>query len=144
MSTSTGLSHIDIEGMTTAQGPFPSATRAGDFVFVSGQVSKDENKVLVGEGDIYAQTVQTQQRAATRPLGVDTVEGDRPARARAQPGSDFFRVAFGQRQDLAGDAQHHRHAHQQTGHDIPRTTARKSQTAAQRSRHLGGAGSGER
>ena len=59
MSTSTGLSHIDIEGMTTAQGPFPSATRAGDFVFVSGQVSKDENKVLVGEGDIYAQTVQT-------------------------------------------------------------------------------------
>ncbi|MGL3805298.1 RidA family protein [Paeniglutamicibacter sp. R2-26] len=59
MSTSTGLSNIDVEGMTTEQSPFPSATRAGDFIFVSGQVSKDENKVLVGEGDIYAQTVQT-------------------------------------------------------------------------------------
>lgn len=72
-----GLTNIDVAGMTTEASPFPSATRAGDLVFVSGMVSKDENKVLVGKGDIYAQTVQTlknlQTVLAAYDLGLDAV-----------------------------------------------------------------------
>ncbi|MET0978675.1 MAG: RidA family protein [Paeniglutamicibacter terrestris] len=76
MSTS-GLTNIDVAGITLETSPFPSATRAGDFIFVSGMVSKDENKVLVGEGDIYAQTVQTLKNLQTvlagYELGLDAV-----------------------------------------------------------------------
>ena len=72
-----GMTNIDIAGITTETNPFPSATRAGDFVFISGMVSKDENKVLVGEGDIYAQTVQTLKNLQTvlagYGLGLDAV-----------------------------------------------------------------------
>lgn len=73
----TGLTNIDVAGITTEASPFPSATRAGDLVFVSGMVAKDENKVLVGAGDIYAQTVQTLKNLhsvlAAYGLGLDAV-----------------------------------------------------------------------
>lgn len=73
----TGLTNIDVAGITTEAGPFPSATRAGDLVFVSGMVARDENKVLVGEGDVYAQTVQTLKNLhhvlASYGLGLDAV-----------------------------------------------------------------------
>ncbi|MGB9035442.1 MAG: RidA family protein [Paeniglutamicibacter sp.] len=76
MGTS-GLTNIDVAGITTGASPFPSATRAGDLVFVSGMVAKDENKVLVGAGDIYAQTVQTLKNLhtvlAAHGLGLDAV-----------------------------------------------------------------------
>lgn len=46
-------------GGGSAQGlPFSKAMRAGDFIFVSGQVPFDENGVLV-EGGIEVQTRQT-------------------------------------------------------------------------------------
>lgn len=73
----TELTNIDVAGITTEAGPFPSATRAGDHVFVSGMVARDENKALVGENDVYAQTVQTlknlQRVLAAYGLGLDAV-----------------------------------------------------------------------
>ncbi|MDO5745209.1 MAG: RidA family protein [Micrococcaceae bacterium] len=73
----TELTNIDVEGITTEAGPFPSATRAGDLVFVSGMVARDETKALVGGDDVYAQTVQTlknlQRVLAAYNLGLDAV-----------------------------------------------------------------------
>ncbi|MCE2456446.1 MAG: RidA family protein [Dehalococcoidia bacterium] len=37
---------------------FSPATRAGDLIFVSGQVSVDAGGSIVGEGNAYAQAVQ--------------------------------------------------------------------------------------
>lgn len=37
---------------------FSPATRAGDFIFVSGQISLDNNGQLVGQGDCEAQSRQ--------------------------------------------------------------------------------------
>ena len=46
------------------------------------------------------------------------IEGHRPPRAHAQPSRDPIGVAIDQRQQLAGDAQRHRHAHQHDGDDV--------------------------
>ncbi|WP_369745923.1 RidA family protein [Paenarthrobacter sp. AMU7] len=47
---------VDVDGITTPDSPYPSATRAGDTVYVSGQVSFGDGGSVVGEGDIEAQT----------------------------------------------------------------------------------------
>ncbi|WP_347109394.1 RidA family protein [Paenarthrobacter sp. S56] len=47
---------IDVPGITTPVSPYPAATRAGDWVYVSGQVSFDDDGSVRGEGDIEAQT----------------------------------------------------------------------------------------
>lgn len=38
---------------------FPSYTRVGDWVHLSGQVALDEREQVVGDGDVGAQTTQT-------------------------------------------------------------------------------------
>ena len=50
---------------------FSPATRAGNLIFVSGQVSVDAGGNLVGEGDAYAQAVQclSNVEAALRAAG---------------------------------------------------------------------------
>lgn len=45
-------------GAAQPPGPFSPGTKAGRLVFVSGQVAVDENRNLVGKGDIRAQTRQ--------------------------------------------------------------------------------------
>lgn len=82
-----------------------------------------------------AQPIQTQQRAAAGPFGLQAVEADRLAGTLAQPRGDLLRMLLGQRQRLAGRAHQHgeRHQRERTGGD--RITAKQAETAAQRSRH---------
>jgi len=56
------------------KGAYSPAVRAGDFVFVSGQVPRDPRTgALVGEGDVAAQTRQTlaNQRLALAAAGAE-------------------------------------------------------------------------
>ncbi|RZL82486.1 MAG: RidA family protein [Rhodococcus sp. (in: high G+C Gram-positive bacteria)] len=46
---------VDVPGVTTGTGPYPSARRMGDLVFVSGQVSFDDDGRVVGT-DVVTQT----------------------------------------------------------------------------------------
>jgi 2-iminobutanoate/2-iminopropanoate deaminase len=55
--TATRVERLHVDGITTPASNFPSASRAGDFVHVSGQVSEDEHGV-VARGDVGAQTTQ--------------------------------------------------------------------------------------
>jgi 2-iminobutanoate/2-iminopropanoate deaminase len=53
---------FDVAGLTTPETPYPSATRFGAFVFVSGQVSYDDVAEIVAPGDPYLQTLQALAR----------------------------------------------------------------------------------
>ncbi|MBC2638771.1 MULTISPECIES: RidA family protein [unclassified Rhodococcus (in: high G+C Gram-positive bacteria)] len=46
---------VDVPGVTTGTSPYPSARRVGDLVFVSGQVSFDDDGIVVGT-DVGTQT----------------------------------------------------------------------------------------
>jgi len=58
------LSHPDIQvyGKKNPNLPFHPAVRAGDYVFVSGQVAKDEH------GNMISGTIETETRAAIEAL----------------------------------------------------------------------------
>ncbi|MGF6834980.1 2-iminobutanoate/2-iminopropanoate deaminase [Paenarthrobacter sp. TE4293] len=56
---------VDVDGITTPDSPYPSATRAGDTVYISGQVSFGDRGTVVGEGDIQAQTRCSLERLVT-------------------------------------------------------------------------------
>jgi 2-iminobutanoate/2-iminopropanoate deaminase len=49
---------FDVAGLTTPETPYPSATRFGEFVFVSGQVSYDDVAEILAPGDPYLQTLR--------------------------------------------------------------------------------------
>jgi len=53
-----GQSKIEVYGKKNASLPFHPAVRAGDFVYVSGQVPKDAN------GNMVAGTIEEETRAA--------------------------------------------------------------------------------
>ncbi|WP_284982313.1 RidA family protein [Arthrobacter sp. efr-133-TYG-118] len=55
---------VDVEGITTAGSLYPSATRVGDTVYVSGQVSFTDDGRIHGEGDVSAQTRHSVARLA--------------------------------------------------------------------------------
>jgi 2-iminobutanoate/2-iminopropanoate deaminase len=55
---------VDVDGITTPGSPYPSATRVGDTLYVSGQVSFNDDGSVFGEGDITAQTRRTLTRLA--------------------------------------------------------------------------------
>ncbi len=46
------------EGVAPPSGAYVHVVRAGEFVFVAGQVARDPGGRLVGEGDVEAQTAQ--------------------------------------------------------------------------------------
>ena len=54
-----GVRSVDVEGLTDPSLPFPTFTRAGDWVYLSGQVALDQDGVLVGPGDVALQTTAT-------------------------------------------------------------------------------------
>jgi 2-iminobutanoate/2-iminopropanoate deaminase len=64
MSDISRVERLHVDGITTPESNFPSASRAGDFVYVSGQVSENANGV-VAPGDIGAQTTQAIARLET-------------------------------------------------------------------------------
>ena len=79
-----------------------------------------------------AQAVQAQQRAASRPFGLDMVEADAAMRTRAQPGFDPFGMPLRPRQhELADHARDQCHRHQHDGDGIPRAAARQAQAPSQ-------------
>ncbi len=45
-------------GVAPPAGAYVHAVRAGDFLFVAGQVARGPNGQIVGEGDVEAQTAQ--------------------------------------------------------------------------------------
>jgi len=53
---------FDVSGVTTPETPYPAATRFGEFVFVSGQVSYDDVAEIMAPGDPYLQTLQALAR----------------------------------------------------------------------------------
>jgi 2-iminobutanoate/2-iminopropanoate deaminase len=63
-SISSSAPTIDVDGITTTGMPYPSATRAGDFVYISGQVSFTDDGAVHGEGDVTAQTLHSLTRLA--------------------------------------------------------------------------------
>jgi 2-iminobutanoate/2-iminopropanoate deaminase len=50
------INAVSTSDAATPLGPYSQAIRAGDFVFVSGQLPLDPSGALVGLGDITAQT----------------------------------------------------------------------------------------
>ncbi|MEW6669019.1 MAG: RidA family protein [Thermodesulfobacteriota bacterium] len=52
------ITEVISENAAKPFGVFSQAIKAGNFIFVSGQVSKDRNGRVVGKGDIKAQTEQ--------------------------------------------------------------------------------------
>jgi 2-iminobutanoate/2-iminopropanoate deaminase len=50
------IEHISPPGVAAPRGPYSPATRAGDFIFVSGQVAVDPATQELISGDIAAQT----------------------------------------------------------------------------------------
>ncbi|HTU55472.1 MAG TPA: RidA family protein [Acetobacteraceae bacterium] len=65
-------SEIEVFGSKNPNLPFHPAVRAGDFIFVSGQVGKDENGVMIA-GTIEDETRATIEavRRALRAAGCD-------------------------------------------------------------------------
>lgn len=63
-SISSSAPTVDVDGITTTDMPYPSATRAGDIVYVSGQVSFTDDGTVHGEGDVTAQTLHSLSRLA--------------------------------------------------------------------------------
>ncbi|GAA3889857.1 hypothetical protein GCM10022381_34800 [Leifsonia kafniensis] len=59
---SDAVSRHDVEGITTRASSFPSYVRAGDYVFITGQVSIDDDGQVVAPGDVHAQTAQALSR----------------------------------------------------------------------------------
>lgn len=55
-STQIPVRTVDVPGITTEASPYPAATLAGGTLYVSGQVSFSDDGLVVGEGDIEAQT----------------------------------------------------------------------------------------
>ncbi|MGO4582871.1 RidA family protein [Arthrobacter sp. 2RAF6] len=55
---------VDVDGITTPGSPYPSATRAGDTIYVSGQVSFADEGGVLAEGDASAQTRHALARLA--------------------------------------------------------------------------------
>lgn len=53
---------VDVPGITTAASPYPSAVDTGALVFVSGQVSFDDEGRVVAPGDPAGQTRQCLSR----------------------------------------------------------------------------------
>ncbi|MET7927406.1 RidA family protein [Streptomyces sp. NPDC005349] len=53
---------VDVPGITTPDSPYPSATRWGDTLHVSGQVAFDESGAIAHEGDIRGQVRCTLDR----------------------------------------------------------------------------------
>ena len=83
----------------------------------------------------HAQAIQAQQGTTPGPLRFNLVERHGTASLFAQPRRDFFGMAFSQRQDLAGHAQHQRHQHQYAGDGIPDATARQADATTKRRVH---------
>lgn len=64
---------IATESAPTAIGPYSQAVRAGDFVFVSGQLPMDPATMELIDGDIGAQTERAMEnlRAVLKAAGAD-------------------------------------------------------------------------
>ncbi|NHP17078.1 RidA family protein [Rhodococcus sp. KBW08] len=67
---------FDVAGITTLSSVYPSAVAAGELVYVSGQVSFDDDGAVVHEGDVTAQTAQCISRLADVLVGVGSVLAD--------------------------------------------------------------------
>lgn len=55
---------LDVDGITNSRSPYPSATLAGDTIYVSGQVSFADDGSVLGIGDIAVQTRCSLERLA--------------------------------------------------------------------------------
>ena len=65
------------------RGPYSQAVRAGDLVFVAGQLPLDEAGALVGPGDIEAQT----RAALANMAAILAAAGSRSTRSSRPPSS---------------------------------------------------------
>ncbi len=67
---------FDVAGITTVSSVYPSAVAAGELIFVSGQVSFDDDGAVIHGGDVTAQTAQCISRLADVLVGVGSVLAD--------------------------------------------------------------------
>ncbi|KSU78304.1 MULTISPECIES: RidA family protein [Rhodococcus] len=67
---------FDVAGITTVSSVYPSAVAVGELIFVSGQVSFDDDGGVIHGGDVTAQTAQCISRLADVLVGVGSVLAD--------------------------------------------------------------------